>query len=114
MAYTLFMKKQGIISNIAGFGLVEIVCTLAIAALFLSFAILGAFRYIDMARKTECELYRQALLQETRLHEALHGVFEAQAENAVFSQGRRIYTCPSGGVYTYCDGEWICSVHNKK
>ncbi len=105
------MKKQ----LKQGFTLIEMIIVIAIIAVLLLIVVPIANGMISSAQATTCAANRKTLLTEIEAEYLLNKENKTQDElfTEIYTANKDKYICPSGGVFTYENGEVVCSKHSK-
>ena len=97
-----------------GFTLIEMIIVIAIIAVLLLIIVPTANGIISTAQATTCAANRKTLLTEVEAEYLLNKENKTEEElfTEIYSTNKDEYVCPSGGVFTFVDGEVLCSKHS--
>lgn len=97
-----------------GFTLVEMIIVIAIIAVLLLIIIPIASGMISSAQSTTCAANRKNLLTEIEAEYLLNKENKTEEElfTEIYTTNKDKYVCPSGGTFTFEDGEVKCSKHS--
>lgn len=108
------MRLFLVIKNRKGMTLIELIVVLVIIAIISAVAIPSFSGYIEKAKAHECEVNREILkdnlLTLATLYPDVTGEGYLNGNYPLLGDVAEI-KCPSGGIYTYQDGAFVCSVH---
>ncbi|MDM8535106.1 prepilin-type N-terminal cleavage/methylation domain-containing protein [Clostridiaceae bacterium HSG29] len=92
--------------NNKGFTLIELIIVITIIAII-------QFDFTDIAKEKVCDYNRK---QIQRYYEVMLIGKSLESTEELFNEFLELndIKCPSGGVFTYSNGEVNCSVHNKE
>jgi prepilin-type N-terminal cleavage/methylation domain-containing protein len=104
---TLTKRKQN-----SGFTLAELLVVVAIIGVLVAVSIPIFAGQLEKARRATCLANRRSLLAEVRVKALDSDLDQEAAFNALYPADKADYPCPKGGVFSWKDGQIICSVHD--
>jgi len=95
-----------------GFTLAELLVVVAIIGILVAVSIPIFTSQLEKARLATCLANRRSLLAEVRVKALDSDLDQEDAFNALYPADKAEYPCPKGGVFSWKDGQIICSVHD--
>jgi prepilin-type N-terminal cleavage/methylation domain-containing protein len=95
-----------------GFTLAELLVVVAIIGILVAVSIPIFTSQLEKARLATCLANRRSLLAEVRVKALDSDLDQESAFNALYPSDKADYPCPKGGVFSWKDGQIICSVHD--
>lgn len=103
-----------LIQDHKGLTLIELLAVIIILSVISAIAVPMFYGYIEKAEKEVCNSNRAQIKKDYEAYVVFNGNSEQEITFSSFIKNYGEDLCPSGGVFSYSNGEIECSVHGSQ